>query len=637
MTKTRKSGQIGYSYPASREYLLLILQEAQNRNSRQFLDQADLEEVARYLKISTSEVTGVAEYYSLFSTRPRGRFIIRLCTSPVCRMLGSFDLLASLSELLGIETGETTADGLITLEQSECLGNCHRGPTMMINGVLYGGIDQSRLEAIVAELKAGRLPRGDQDPPETRKRLRGNGNETGIGSRKPAAPEEMISLGRAGSIDPESLEDYRAAGGFQALKKALSRPPEEVFREVTRSGLQGRGGAGFPTGKKEQAAEEALCASCGPKYVVCNADEGEPGTFKDRIIMEQNPFQLIEGIIISAWAIGAGRGYIYIRGEYTLSIERLTRAIESCRKAGLLAASADSAGTQVSAQEPVSAQAPDSFTFHLELRLGAGSYLCGEELTLLESLEGKRGYPRIKPPFPVEQGLFGAPTLINNVETFAHVPFVIEQGAELYRSLGSPSSPGSKIFCVSGDVNQPGYYEAPMGITLRDLIETECGGVKAATGMAAEDRAGREQAAGTAAAVEPFQAALLGGAAGTLVDASILDVPMTYQDLKEAGASLGSGAIIILDKSRSLYNLILSILEFFRHESCGKCIPCRVGTSRLVKLWEDANTLPAGGRGEALEKLAGEAEYMAASSLCPLGKSPIISLKSALRFFRDAI
>jgi len=660
MTKHISPENSTFTYPPRREYLLMILHELQNRNPRNFLDQSDLEETARYLKLSTAELAGVAEYYSLFSTSPRGRFIIRLCTSPVCRMAGSFDLLASLTGLLGIKPGETTEDGLITLEHSECLGNCHRGPSMMINDTLYGNIDQKSVAGIIKKLQKGEMPKqqaADRDRPESGRESTPPGE--GVGSRVSGGPrpgstsresstprpsstprEGMISLGRAGDIDPESLEDYRASGGFNALEGALQRAPEDVYREVTNSGLQGRGGAGFPTGKKEQAAEEALCGSCGPKYVVCNADEGEPGTFKDRILMEQNPFQLIEGMIISGWAIGAHTGYIYIRGEYTLSIQRLTNAVESCREAGYLSAP----------------MGPEGFTFDLEIRLGAGSYLCGEELTLLESLEGKRGYPRIKPPFPVQRGLFGAPTLLNNVETFAHVPFVIEKGAEAYRSLGTEASPGSKIFCVSGDVNRPGYLEAPMGITLNELIEHHCGGVKGpagGTGTKSSQGGGGDAKTGSAAgtAAEPtkgasppppsdlkqFQAVLLGGAAGSLADHSILNVPMTYGDLKEAGASLGSGAVIVLNESRSLYDLLLSILHFFRHESCGKCVPCRVGTDHLVRVWEEAGSLSPGSRGAALEEVVHEAEQIAAASLCPLGKSPIISLKSALRFFRDAV
>lgn len=409
-----------------------------------------------------------------------------------------------------------------------------------------------------------------------------------------------IALKNAGRINPSDFTQYRNAGGLEALHSALEKEPEEVYREVIESGLQGRGGAGFPTGLKEKATEEALCRACGPKYVICNADEGEPGTFKDRAIMEQDPHLLIEGIYISAYAIGANKGFIYIRGEYSESIRKVRKALDNFYLAGYLG----------------SPRGTNDFILDLEIKLGAGSYLCGEELTLLESLEGKRGYPRIKPPYPSEKGLFGAPTLINNVETFAHVPFVVMNGAARYRELGTESSPGTKIFTVSGDVRKPGYFETEMGITLRELINEYCGGMK-------DD--------GT------FGAALLGGAAGTLVDGSVLDVRMTYQDLKEAGAILGSGAVIILDSSRSLYEMLHSILEFFKHESCGKCIPCRVGTAQLVRMSEEMASPKAGARGAQLEAMLREAEYMDKTSLCPLGKSPLLPLRSSLHFFRDSI
>ncbi len=436
-----------------------------------------------------------------------------------------------------------------------------------------------------------------------------------------------IALARAGRIDPDRLEEYLEAGGFQAFRRALTIEPREVFQEVINSGLQGRGGAGFPTGLKEKLTGEAICDACGPKYLVCNADEGEPGTFKDRAIMELDPHLMIEGMLISGYAIGAVRGYIYIRGEYTQSIRRVRRAVENCYREGFLGENILGSG----------------YSLDLEIRLGAGSYLCGEELTLLESLEGKRGYPRIKPPFPAEYGLFGAPTLINNVETFTQVPYVILHGAAAYRAIGTEGSPGTKIFSVSGDVVKPRYVELPMGVTLRELIDDYCGGMLRGV---------------------PFLAAVLGGAAGTFVDASFLDTPLSFEALKERGATLGSGAVIVLGEGRRLTSILRSILEFFRHESCGKCIPCRIGTDRLVALIEEvereadaADTTRSGGitgtvgvqspdsdtavsvgtsrRRQLFREMQREAEYMAATSLCPLGKSPILPLRSAIEHFLD--
>ena len=415
------------------------------------------------------------------------------------------------------------------------------------------------------------------------------------------APQPLISLRNAGKIDPSSIDDYLSAGGFESLGKALTMEPKSVFQEVIDSGLQGRGGAGFPTGLKEKFTWESLCEACGPKYVVCNADEGEPGTFKDRAIMERDPHLFLEGMIISGYAIGAEKGYIYIRGEYTQSIRRIRRALENVRKKGYIGNNILDSG----------------YSLDLEIRIGAGSYLCGEELTLLESLEGKRGYPRYKPPFPAEHGLFGAPTLINNVETFAQVPYVVSNGADSYKSFGTEGSPGTKIFSVSGDVRNPGNIETEMGTTIRHLIDLS-GGI-------AEDK--------------NFYAALLGGAAGTFVDSSMLDAPLGFEELKETGAIIGSGAVIVLSEGRSIADMLMSIFEFFRHESCGKCIPCRVGTGYLVEVMEklqDTTEIGSPERRELYGELMRESVYMDKSSLCPLGKSPVLAVKSALRFFGDA-
>ena len=416
----------------------------------------------------------------------------------------------------------------------------------------------------------------------------------------------LIALENAGKIDPGSLRDYEQAGGFRALRIALKRKPEDIFQEVIDSGLQGRGGAGFPTGVKEKLTEESICGACGPKYVVCNADEGEPGTFKDRAIMERDPHKVIEGVLISAYAIGAEKAFIYIRGEYSESIRRMRKAVENCYESDYL-------GPRI---------LDTSFSLEVEIRLGAGSYLCGEELTLLESLEGKRGYPRIKPPFPAEYGLYGAPTLINNVETFAHIPYVVYHGASEYRKLGMPDSPGTKVFTISGDVTQPGIHEVELGTTLRQLIDESCGG------MRSDAKNGTRH---------EFQAALIGGAAGSLVSEELMDTPLGYKSLKERGAVLGSGAIIVFDESRDLADQLLAVMEFFRHESCGKCIPCRIGTSLLFQMAEHLAARPKGKRGDLLSEMTREAEYMDRTSLCPLGKSPILSLKSAERYFGTAL
>jgi len=409
-----------------------------------------------------------------------------------------------------------------------------------------------------------------------------------------------IALRNVGAIDPARIEDYIDRGGYEALKKALQTPSEKVIYDMIQSGLRGRGGAGFSTGLKKKFTSEATCRllEC-MHYVVCNADEGEPGTFKDRIIMEGDPHLVIEGMLIAAYAVGAGKGYFYIRGEYQAAIDRIRQALADARAHGFM-------GTNILGS---------GFAMDIELRLGAGSYLCGEELTLLESLEGKRGHPRIKPPYPAESGLFGMPTLINNVETLAHIPAIIINGAEWYKGIGTETSPGTKVFTISGDVESPGTVETEMGVPLRALIEDFAGGVKGG---------------------QAFKAALLGGAAGTFVPSSLLDVRMDFDALQAVGAVLGSGAVIVMAEGRSILDMLGSILTFFEHESCGKCVPCRVGTRQLVQLLESLG--PEGReRSSRIEALLEQSAIMARTSLCPLGQSPVLPIRSAVTYFGDEL
>ena len=405
-----------------------------------------------------------------------------------------------------------------------------------------------------------------------------------------------IALKNAGEITPGDLDDYIGAGGFEAFKTALAMKPEAIIDQLMASGLRGRGGAGFPTGLKEKFTSES-CRECPERFVVSNADEGEPGTFKDRVIMESDPLIHIEGILISALAIGATKGYIYIRGEYGDSIRKTELALQEARVGGFLGNDILGSG----------------FSFDIELKIGAGSYLCGEELTLIESLEGKRGYPRVKPPYPAEKGLFDYPTLINNVETLSHIPAIIHHGADWYRSLGTEKSPGTKIFCVSGDVAQPGYWELEMGVTLRELIMEHAGGIENG---------------------DEFKSALLGGAAGTFVPSALLDVPLAYESLEQHNATLGSGAVIVLNENRRIPEVLLSILDFFKHESCGKCVPCRVGCRQLLVIMENIAASPPEQREHLIEQLVKEADFMAKTSLCPLGQSPLLPVKSAVDHFR---
>ncbi len=410
--------------------------------------------------------------------------------------------------------------------------------------------------------------------------------------------EKRIALKNSGLINPENIDDYIKVGGYSSLKKALSGSSSIVIDELSAAGLRGRGGAGFPTGTKNQAAAIS-CIDCD-KFVVCNADEGEPGTFKDRIIMETDPHILIEGMIIAAYGIGANWGFIYIRGEYYTSINRVRKAIEQAYERGFL-------GKNIQG---------NAFNFELEIKLGAGSYLCGEELTLLESIEGKRGYPRIKPPFPAEKGLWGKPTLVNNVETLANFPAIIEHGGKWYRNMGTEKSPGTKIFTISGDVNKPGFCEVVLGVKLGDLIN---------------------DISGETIDAKPWKSALLGGAAGTFVPYSFADAEMGYDNLRERGATLGSGAIIVMGSEKPLIPMLQNILKFFKHESCGKCVPCRLGTNYLYEQSLELKKEKGLNRNEILDNMVNHARIMAKSSLCPLGQSPILPLESLQRHFTEEI
>lgn len=383
-----------------------------------------------------------------------------------------------------------------------------------------------------------------------------------------------------------------AHGAYGAVEKAYATRPVDVIDEMKRSGLRGRGGAGFPTGTKWSFA--AMDPKM-PKYLICNADEGEPGTFKDRFILEQDPHLLIEGMIIAAYAIRATRGYIYLRGEYPAAFDILGRAIAQAYAKGLLGS--DILGRGVA--------------FDLVLHRGAGAYICGEETSLIESLEGKRGQPRVRPPFPASAGVWGMPTVVNNVETLANVPFVISLGSEAYGSLGEEGSTGTKIFSISGAVNRPGVYELPMGATLRELIYTHAGGIRGGRGL---------------------KAVIPGGASTPMLTAEHLDVKMDFNSLLKAGSMLGSGAVIVMDDSTCMVKAAAVIARFFEHESCGKCAPCREGTGWLSRVYE---RLTAGqGRENDIEALLDICKKMKGMCFCPLGEGALQPVLSSVKYFR---
>ncbi len=405
--------------------------------------------------------------------------------------------------------------------------------------------------------------------------------------------QERIVLRRAGLIDPNSIEEYIANDGYFALAKAVTEmTPADVLQAVKDSGLQGRGGAGFPAGMKWQFVVNQPEKK---RYIVCNADESEPGTFKDRLILEGDPHAVLEGMALAGYAVGADEGWIYIRGEYTLAKERLERAIQQAEELGVLGDNIFESG----------------FSFHIHVHAGAGAYVCGEETALLESLEGKRGIPRIRPPYPPVRGYHGKPTVVNNVETLANVPPIVRNGAAWYRRFGTAKCPGTKVYTMLGDVNITGLIEVPMGITLREVIEVYGGGMK--DGKA-------------------FKCAQTGGAAGSIIPPALLDVPMDYASMQQNGASLGSGALMICAEDKCIVDLAYVLMRFFVTESCGKCVPCRVGTTRMLEILERLRH--GEGTMEDLNDLERMAPEIIATSFCGLGQGAPVSIITALRHFR---
>ena len=399
--------------------------------------------------------------------------------------------------------------------------------------------------------------------------------------------EEMrLVLKNAGKINPEKIEDYIEAGGYESLKKAKEYEREELIRMLESTGrLRGRGGAGFPTGMKWSSAYKV---DAPKKYIICNADEGEPGTFKDRMIMENDPHKLIEGMLIGAYAVGADECYIYCRGEYHYLMELLRDAIEQAKEKGFM----------------------DGIT--MRVHGGAGAYVCGEETALIESLEGKRGEPRLKPPFPVVAGYNGCPTVVNNVETFATIPTIFEMGIETFNGLGSEKYPGTKIFSLSGDVKHTGCFEVPTDRNLKDIIYDLGGGAKEG---------------------HTIKAIQVGGSSCAFMKPEQLDVTASFDDMRAAGLSLGSGAILVIDETHNMLDICLDIARFFEHESCGKCVPCREGTYRIRQLLEKL----ASGEGtkEDIEKIKNLSEHMSMACFCPLGQSATLAVMSALTLFEE--
>ncbi|MGI5438932.1 NADH-ubiquinone oxidoreductase-F iron-sulfur binding region domain-containing protein [Streptomyces shenzhenensis] len=524
--------------------------------------------LCRRLTVPPAEAYGVATFYALFSVRPRPATVLHVCTDLACTAAGAQELCAGIESRLGPGSG-------VSVARSPCLGLCERAPAAL--AIRAGDPVRTAVSApatVAAAVLAATAP--DSAPEEPPAAL----------AVPQAGDPSLLLLRRVGVVDPASLDDYRAHGGYAALRRAFALGPAGVIREVTDSGLVGRGGAAFPTGRKWQATASQPDR---PHYLVCNADESEPGTFKDRVIMEGDPYALIEAMTIAAYAIGAHRGFLYLRGEYPRALRRLEHAVAQARARGFL-------GDDILGQ---------GFAFDIEIRRGAGAYICGEETALFNSVEGYRGEPRAKPPFPVEKGLFGKPTVENNVETLVNVVPILTMGAPAYAALGTGTSTGPKLFCVSGSVARPGVYELPFGATLGELLTLA--GVR-----------------------DGLRAVLLGGAAGGFVRPDELGIPLTFEGTREAGTTLGSGVVLAFDDTVPLPRLLLRIAEFFRDESCGQCVPCRVGTVRQEEaLHRIVARTGADAAGDiALLREVGRA--MRDASICGLGQTAWNAVESAI-------
>jgi NADH-quinone oxidoreductase subunit F len=507
-------------------------------------------EVARSLRVPLADVHGVIEFYSLFYNEQVGRKFIRICTDQACALKGGDGLLNHLCKHYDVEPGQTTDDLSLTIERSPCLGLCEQAPAALVD-----------------------------DDAETN--IAPDFHSYDIGLPKSLVYGSIRELTANCGEGTTTLAKY---GEYYAYQKALKMKPEDVIAEIKASGLVGRGGAAFPTGIKWEGAAKA---QADQKYVVCNADESEPGTFKDRILLLDDPHRAIEGMCIAAHAIGATKGYIYIRGEYPYIVPVLENALNEARVDGYLGEH-----------------------FDIEIRVGAGAYICGEETALFESIEGRRGFPRVKPPFPTTNGLFDKPTVINNVETLCNVPLIISKGSTKYRRIGTEKSPGPKLFCVSGDVAKPGLYEAPFGLTLRELLKM-AGGVSG----------------------KKLQAVLFGGAAGAFATSAHLDVKLTFEDLRAAGLPLGSGVVMVFNEKRDLRDVLKRLGKFFAHESCGKCYPCQMGTQRQMEILD---RVAAGHVVEGdFTRLQDVGWTMTDASLCGLGQTAASAVLSAMKLWPE--
>ena len=573
-----KFNELVSRYPVKRSALIPMLLYAQDELGH--LGDEILEEIARRLDLNITQVTETLAYYSMLHRKPMGRYHIQVCTNISCMLRGGKELYEHVQKRLDIGHKEVSPSGTFSLEEVECMGACTGAPALQVNYDFHENVDAAKADEILEQLEAGRVP---APVPVI------------SGALHPRDPNEVVVITkRFGIPNSTKIDTYIQNGGYKALEKALKQmTPDSIIDEVKKSSLRGRGGAGFPTGMKWSFVPKD---SSKPKYVLCNADESEPGTSKDRPLLELDPHQLIEGTVIAGRAIGSNQGYIYIRGEYRYLIGIVDAALEEARAKGFVGKNIMGSG----------------FDFEIFTHTGAGAYECGEESALMESLEGKRGYPRIKPPFPAVVGLYGCPTIINNVETLSTVPAIINGGGEWYAGLGTPKNGGTRLYSISGHVNKPGIYELPLGFPLRKLIEEVAGGM----------RGGKK-----------LKAVIPGGSSCPLLSADEIDVPMDYDSVAKIGSMLGSGGTVVMDEDTCMVDVARRIMHFYAHESCGWCIPCREGTAWLRKMLDRFHE--GGGREEDISLIDELSKNMLGRTFCALGDAAALPTISIVKKWRS--
>jgi len=564
-------------YPVKRSALIPMMLYAQDELGH--LGDEILEEIARRLDLNITQVTETLAYYSMLHRKPMGRYHIQVCTNISCMLRGGNELYQHVQKRLAIGNKEVSPSGTFSLEEVECIGACTGAPCMQVNYDFHENLDPAKVDAIFEQLQDGKVPK----PVPV---ISGALHE-----RLPA--EVPVISKRFGIPNSHKIDVYLKHEGYQALEKALKQmTPEQIIDEMKKSSLRGRGGAGFPTGMKWSFVPKGN----QQKYILANADESEPGTSKDRPLMEMDPHQLIEGMVIAGRAVNANRGYIYIRGEYRYIIDIMDVAISEAYAKGYLGKNILGSG----------------FDFELCTHTGAGAYECGEESALMESLEGKRGYPRIRPPFPAVVGLYGCPTVINNAETLSTVPAILRMGGEAYAALGTPKNGGTRLYSISGHVNRPGIYELPLGFPLRRLIEEVAGGIPNG---------------------KKLKAVIPGGSSCPLLSADEIDVAMDYDSVAKIGSMLGSGGTVIFDEDTCMVDVARRIMHFYAHESCGWCIPCREGTAWLRKLLDRFHE--GGGREEDIPLIDELSKNMLGRTFCPLGDAAALPTISIVKKWRN--